>query len=65
MGHVVVAWIWLQQAMATQERTGPFYDGKRAATRYFFRYELPRVGPQLDLLATRDTMLLDLDDQCL
>jgi alkylation response protein AidB-like acyl-CoA dehydrogenase len=64
-GHVVVAWIWLQQAMATQERTGPFYEGKRAATRYFFRYELPRVGPQLDLLATRDTMLLDLDDQCL
>jgi alkylation response protein AidB-like acyl-CoA dehydrogenase len=64
-GHVVVAWIWLQQAIATQERTGSFYEGKRAATRYFFRYELPRVGPQLDLLATRDTMLLDLDDQCL
>ena len=64
-GHVVVAWIWLQQAIATQERTGSFYEGKRAATRYFFRYELPRVGPQLDLLATRDTMLLDLDDHCL
>jgi alkylation response protein AidB-like acyl-CoA dehydrogenase len=64
-GHVVVAWIWLQQAMATQERTGSFYEGKRAAARYFFRYELPRTGPQFDLLATGDTMLLDLDDQCL
>jgi alkylation response protein AidB-like acyl-CoA dehydrogenase len=64
-GHVVVAWIWLQQAIATQERPGSFYEGKRAAARYFFRYELPRTGPQLDLLATGDTMLLDLDDQCL
>jgi alkylation response protein AidB-like acyl-CoA dehydrogenase len=64
-GHVVVAWIWLQQVIAAQGRAGAFYEGKRAAARYFFRYELPRVGPQLDLLATCDTLLLDLDDQCL
>ena len=60
-GHIVVAWIWLQQWLAAQGREGEFYDGKRAATRYFFRYELPRVGPQLDLLDSLDRTTLDLD----
>jgi butyryl-CoA dehydrogenase len=64
-GHVVVAWIWLQQAIATGEREGVFFDGKRAAARYFFRYELPRTGPQFDLLETHDMLLSELDDRCL
>ena len=39
----------------TGERTtGNFYDGKRAAAQYFFRYELPKVTTQLDLLASLD-----------
>ena len=40
-GHVVIAWMWLEQLVAVGERTGDFYDGKRAAARYFFRWELP------------------------
>ncbi len=36
-----------------------FYDGKRAAARYFFRFELPRTGPQFDLLDSLDTTTLD------
>ena len=44
VGHVVVAWLWLEQALAAEGRTGDFYDGKRAAAQYFFRYELPRTG---------------------
>ncbi|MCW2780908.1 MAG: aidB1, partial [Marmoricola sp.] len=36
-----------------------FYDGKRAAAAYFFRYELPKTGPQLDLLASLDRTTLD------
>ena len=35
--------------------------GKRQAARYFYRYELPRTGPQLDLLARLDRTTLDLD----
>jgi alkylation response protein AidB-like acyl-CoA dehydrogenase len=58
-GHIVVAWIWLEQLLAAGSGEGAFYEGKRAAARYFFRYELPRVGPQLDLLATLDRTTLD------
>jgi alkylation response protein AidB-like acyl-CoA dehydrogenase len=60
VGHVVVAWIWLQQLLAAHGRTGGFYDGKRAAARYFFRYELPRTGPQFALLESLDRTTLDM-----
>ncbi len=59
VGHVVVAWLWLEQVLATDTRTGDFYDGKRHAARFFFRYELPKVDPQLDLLASLDRTTLD------
>jgi alkylation response protein AidB-like acyl-CoA dehydrogenase len=53
-GHVVVGWLWLEQALAAEGRDGAFYDGKRQAARYFQRWELPKVGPQLALLASLD-----------
>lgn len=59
-GHHVVAWVWLDQMLAAHGRTGDFYDGKRHAARYFFRHELPRTGPQLDLLADLDTTTVDM-----
>jgi len=62
VGHVVVAWMWLEQALAAGGRTGDFYDGKRAAAQFFFRYELPRTGPQLDLLDSLDRTTLDMRD---
>ncbi len=61
-GHVVIAWTWLEQACAAHGRTGDFYDGKRQACRYFFRWELPRTGPQLDLLASLDDTTLAMRD---
>ena len=60
VGHVVVAWLWLEQVLAADGNLGEFYDGKRQAARYFFRYELPRTGPQLDLLASLDRTTLDM-----
>lgn len=60
-GHVVLAWIWLEQLLAAEGKDGPFYDGKRAAARFFYRYELPRTGPQFDLLARLDRTTLDTD----
>ena len=36
--------------------------GKRAAARYFFRWELPRTAPQLDLLDSLDRTTLDMAD---
>jgi butyryl-CoA dehydrogenase len=59
-GHVVIAWMWLEQVLAAAEHTGDFYEGKRHAARYFFAYELPKVGPQLDLLAALDRTTLDM-----
>jgi alkylation response protein AidB-like acyl-CoA dehydrogenase len=58
-GHIVIAWIWLEQVLAAGCADGAFYDGKRAAAWYFLRYELPRTGPQLDLLASLDRTRLD------
>ena len=60
VGHVVVGWMWLEQVLAAAGRAGDFYEGKRAAARYFTRYELPRTGPQLDLLARLDRTTLDM-----
>jgi alkylation response protein AidB-like acyl-CoA dehydrogenase len=61
-GHIVVAWIWLQQVAAAHGREGDFYDGKRQAARYFFRYELPKTSPQLDLLESLDRTTLQMRD---
>ena len=59
-GHLVIAWIWLEQLVAAHGHDGDFYDGKRQAGRYFFRYELPRTGPQLDLLESLDRTTLEM-----
>jgi butyryl-CoA dehydrogenase len=61
-GHIVIAWLWLEQLLAAAGHEGPFYDGKRQAARYFFHHELPRTGPQLDLLASLDRTTLDMQD---
>jgi butyryl-CoA dehydrogenase len=60
-GHLVVAWLWLDQWLACRGREGSFYDGKRAAAAYFFARELPRTGPMLDVLESGDRTVLDLD----
>lgn len=61
-GHLVIAWMWLEQVVAAHGRTGDFYDGKRQAAQYFYRYELPRIGPQLDLLSSLDRTTLEMRD---
>ena len=65
VGHVTVAWLWLDQLVVAGDRTGPFFDGKRVAARHFFRHLLPAVHPMLDLLESLDTSLIDLDDTIL
>jgi butyryl-CoA dehydrogenase len=62
VGHVVVAWIWLEQLLAAEGREGDFYAGKRQAAQYFFRYELPKTGPMLDLLASLDRTTVEMSD---
>jgi butyryl-CoA dehydrogenase len=63
VGHVVVAWMWLEQAVvAAKGAEDDFYRGKLQACRYFFNWELAKVDPQLDLLASIDTTTLDMRD---
>ena len=62
VGHVVLAWIWLERALAAEGKTGDFYDGKRAAARYFFSCELPKAAVQFDLLASLDSSMLELSE---
>ncbi|MDB5755563.1 MAG: acyl-CoA dehydrogenase [Massilia sp.] len=69
VGHTVLAWIWLEQALLAErqlnkapEQDQDFYRGKLQACRYFFKWELPKVQPQLELLASIDTTTLDMQD---
>jgi len=61
-GHVVIAWVWLEQMLAAAGKEGDFYDGKRQAGRYFYRFELPKTGPQFDLLDSLDRTTLEMQD---
>jgi alkylation response protein AidB-like acyl-CoA dehydrogenase len=61
-GHLTVAWIWLEQALAAHGRGGDFHDGKRQTARYFLDCVLPSIDPQLDLLSRRDRTCLDMQD---
>ena len=63
-GHIVIAWMWLEQVVASCHQIGDFYEGKRYAARYFYRYELPKTGPALDLLARQDRTTLDMPESC-
>ncbi|MEY2770335.1 MAG: Acyl-CoA dehydrogenase [Pseudomonadota bacterium] len=53
-GHVVMAWIWLDLARQTGTDPRPVGQGRRTACRYFFRYELPRIGAWLQVVRQRD-----------
>ena len=61
-GHIAIAWTWLEQALAAENRQSDFHEGKRSAARYFFQWELPKVDAQLDLLASLDRTTLDMQD---
>ncbi|HMQ74024.1 MAG TPA: acyl-CoA dehydrogenase C-terminal domain-containing protein, partial [Rubrivivax sp.] len=55
-GHVVLAWIWLELALALAGRDDAFALGKRAAQRYFFAYELPKIDAWLGVVARREAV---------
>ncbi|BBK36634.1 acyl-CoA dehydrogenase [Allostella sp. ATCC 35155] len=54
-GHTVVAWLWLDQTLAALRLPdGPLPRGKRAACRWFFRWELPKCAHWADLVEQLD-----------
>jgi butyryl-CoA dehydrogenase len=59
--------MWLKQAIAASKGLASgndadraFYQGKMAATRFFFRYELPKIKANLALVADLDSTCYDL-----
>jgi butyryl-CoA dehydrogenase len=64
-GHVVVAWLWLDQILALGDRDDTYAAGKRAAAQYFYSYELPVGLAALRTTAGSDRLFLDLDPECL
>lgn len=57
-GHVVLAWTWLDVVLAVLERDASVSiaanAGRVGAMRYFFHYELPRIGAWLNVVRQRD-----------
>lgn len=68
MGHVVIAWMWLKQAVAAHlglekcnNSDKAFYQGKLAACQFFYRYELPKAICQFELIAQVDDTCFNLN----
>ena len=57
-GHTVLAWIWLDVACATLAADAAQAQsatvGRLGAARFFFHYELPKVGAWLSVVQSRD-----------
>jgi butyryl-CoA dehydrogenase len=63
-GHVVLAWIWLDVALAaSRAASADLKAGKLAAAGYFFAYELPRIDAWLGPVARREPLLLAMQDR--
>jgi butyryl-CoA dehydrogenase len=60
-GHTVIAWVWLQVAMASQGE-GDANHGRRQACQFFFHYELPKIGAWLNVVNSRDSTCADMPE---
>ncbi|MEO8387560.1 acyl-CoA dehydrogenase [Polaromonas sp.] len=68
-GHTVLAWVWLDVALASLSaqksaiHSIAAHAGRMGATRYFYRYELPKIGAWLKVVETRDLTCADLPEE--
>jgi butyryl-CoA dehydrogenase len=65
-GHIVIAWLWLRQALIAEQSLqkgaqgdADFYEGKVAACQFFYRYHLPQAAEKLRYVASQDRSVLD------
>jgi alkylation response protein AidB-like acyl-CoA dehydrogenase len=63
-GHMVLAWIWLEVVLAIPQASVdvPAQQGRLRAARYFYRYELPKIGAWLNVAASRDTTCAEMPE---
>lgn len=66
-GHTVLAWIWLDVALASIANNvatlGAASAGRLGAARYFFNYELPKISAWLKVVETRDMTCAELPEE--
>jgi alkylation response protein AidB-like acyl-CoA dehydrogenase len=65
-GHMVLAWIWLEVVLAIPDgaaRGEPAHQGRLRAGRYFYRYELPKIGAWLAVAANRDLTCAEMPEE--
>jgi len=61
-GHTVLAWIWLDVALAAQAGNAANV-GRLAATNFFYHYELPKIGAWLGVVERHDMTCADLPEE--
>ena len=68
-GHVVLAWIWLEVALAAlaaqaaaDRQADAFVQGKLQACHYYFAYELPKIDAWLAVVSSRSPICREMQD---
>ena len=63
-GHTVLAWLWLDVALASLSlpQDAP-HAGRMGAMRYFYHYELPKIDAWLKVVESRDQTCADLPEE--
>ena len=66
-GHTVLAWIWLDVALAVQASDATqsiaANAGRMGAMRYFYHYELPKTAAWLQVVCNRDRTCADFPEE--
>jgi alkylation response protein AidB-like acyl-CoA dehydrogenase len=68
LGHTVIAWMWLRQALVAaramtttlSDDDTAFYQGKIQTCQYFYCFELPKVAVWSNLLSSLDLTVLEM-----
>ncbi len=68
LGHTVITWMWLRQALvAARGLEKPvssdemaFYNGKIQTCKYFYRFELPKILAWSNLISSLDVTVLEM-----
>ncbi len=67
LGHTVLAWIWPDVALASLklDATESIAEtlGWMGEKRYFYRYELPKIGAWPKVVETRDAICAELPEE--
>ena len=66
-GHTVLAWIWLDVAIASQHSNATHSvaasAGIQGATAYFYAYELPKITAWLAVVESRNLLCANLPEE--